>query len=60
VGINDIVHKENTMKTRYENKHSGIPPGATIGCNGAASRFRGIANQEDRSIGDNYVNMLQM
>jgi len=48
------------MKTRYENKHSGIPPGATIGCNGAASRFRGIANQEDRSIGDNYVNMLQM
>lgn len=48
------------MKTRYENEHGGIPLVATVGCNGVAFRFRGIGNQEDRSIGDNYVNMLQM
>lgn len=60
MGINNIVREENTMKTRYENEHGGIPLVATVGCNGVAFRFRGIGNQEDRSIGDNYVNMLQM
>jgi len=48
------------VETKYENEHSGIPPIATVGCNGTASRFICIENLEDRSIGDNYVNMLQM
>ena len=48
------------MKTRYENEHGGILLVANIACNGAASRVKSIENQEDCSIGDNYVNMLQM